>query len=197
VLASVNTVLAPMATLFVWILLDFLRTKKTTAVGAGTGIVVGLVAITPASGFVGPRAALVIGALAALPCYFAILKRAGTRLDDSLDVLGAHGVGGVTGALLTGVFASKFWGGTDGVIHGATEQLTKQIVGVAATIAYTVIVTWILLVIIDALAHARVKSKDEAIGLDVSQHGEEGYSDGEGAILVLSSVDAHELKRAS
>jgi Amt family ammonium transporter len=197
VLASVNTVLAPMATLFVWILLDFLRTKKTTAVGAGTGIVVGLVAITPASGFVGPRAALVIGALAALPCYFAILKRAGTRLDDSLDVLGAHGVGGVTGALLTGVFASKFWGGTDGVIHGATEQLTKQIVGVAATIAYTVVATWILLVIIDALAHARVKSKDEAIGLDVSQHGEEGYSDGEGAILVLSSVDAHELKRAS
>jgi Amt family ammonium transporter len=93
------------------------------------------------------------------------------------------------------VFASKFWGGTDGLLHGASEQLWKQFVGVGATIVYTVVVTWVLFIVIDAVAHARAKSRDEATGLDVSQHGEEGYTDGEGAILVLPS-DAPDLRRA-
>src|SRR5438876_3184355 len=104
-LAFVNTLVAPMATLVVWMLLDLARTGKATAVGAATGIVVGLVAITPAAGFISPMSAVALGAIAALPSYYAIQWRSRTRLDDSLDVLAAHGVGGAFGALLTGVFA--------------------------------------------------------------------------------------------
>ena len=106
VLAFVNTMLAPAATLLTWMLIDLARTRRTTAVGAATGIVVGLVAVTPAAGFVPPLGAMAIGTLAALPSYFAILWRSRTALDDSLDVVAAHGVGGATGALLTGVFAT-------------------------------------------------------------------------------------------
>jgi len=104
-LAFVNSFLAPAATLVVWSLLDLARSRKATAVGAATGIVVGLVAITPAAGLVSPLSALVIGAIAAFPSYFAIVWRARTRLDDSLDVVGAHGLGGLVGALLTGILA--------------------------------------------------------------------------------------------
>jgi Amt family ammonium transporter len=189
VLATVNTILAPMATLATWIALDFYRTRKTTAVGAGTGLVVGLVAITPACGFVSPRAALAIGVLAAFPCYFAILARAGSRLDDSLDVLGAHGTGGITGALLTGVFARAAWGGTDGLIAGVPMLVAKQALGVGATILYTAAVTWLILRVVHAVAGIRAATRDEAGGLDVAEHGEEGYSDGEGAILVLNTND--------
>jgi len=185
--AAVNTILAPMATLATWMAIDVARTGRSTAVGAGTAIVVGLVAITPACGFVSPRSALIIGVLAAFPCYYAIFKRAGTRLDDSLDVLGAHGTGGITGALLTGVFAQKAWGGTDGLLGGHAEQVWKQCVGVGATIVYTVAGTWLLLTLVNALLASRATSRDEASGLDVSQHGEEGYTDGEGAILVLAA----------
>ena len=106
-LAFTNTFLAPMATLVVWVLLDYFRTGRATAVGGATGIVVGLVAITPAAGFVSPTSALLLGAIAAFPSYFAIVARSRTRLDDSLDVFAGHGIGGITGALLTGVFASE------------------------------------------------------------------------------------------
>src|SRR6185503_4203174 len=127
-LAFVNTMLAPTATLVVWTLVDLMRTRKATAIGAATGIVVGLVAITPAAGFVGPRSAIAIGAIAALPSYYALLFRARTRLDDSLDVVAAHGVGGIVGALLTGVFADKAWNGaTDGLLLGHPAQLGTQL----------------------------------------------------------------------
>src|SRR6266550_3810446 len=123
-LAFANTMFAPMGTLVVWSLLDITRTKKTTAVGAATAIVVGLVAITPAAGFVSPVSGIVLGAIAAVPSYFAILWRAGTRLDDSLDVIAAHGVGGTVGALLTGELAQKIWNGTaDGALFGNPRQL--------------------------------------------------------------------------
>src|SRR6185436_15233120 len=126
-LALVNTMFAPMATLTVWTLLDAARTRKATAVGAATAIVVGLVAITPAAGFISPISAIALGAIAAAPSYFALLYRARTRLDDSLDVVAAHGVGGVTGALLTGVFAQKSWNGTaDGALFGNVAQLWPQ-----------------------------------------------------------------------
>ena len=190
VLATVNTVLAPMAALGTWMAIDMARNARATAVGAGTAIVVGLVAITPACGFVSPRAALAIGAIAAVPCYFAILKRASTRLDDSLDVLGAHGMGGVTGALLTGVFASAAWGGTDGLIHGNAALVGKQLVAVLATIAWTGVMTYVVLAAIRAVMPLRVGARNEGAGLDVAEHGEEGYTDGEGAILVLQTVDA-------
>ena len=130
-LAFVNTFLAPMATLVVWTLLDLRRSGKATAVGAATAIVVGLVAVTPAAGFVSPLSALALGAVAAFPSYFAILWRARTRLDDSLDVVAAHGLGGTVGALLTGVLAEKAWNGTaDGLLFGNPRQLLVQVLAV-------------------------------------------------------------------
>ena len=138
VLAFVNTLLAPMATLVVWTLLDLKRNGRVTAVGAATGIVVGLVAVTPAAGFVSPLSALALGAVAAFPSYFAILYRARTRLDDSLDVVAAHGLGGTVGALLTGVLAEKAWNGTaDGLLFGNVRQFFVQLLAVAVTIAFS------------------------------------------------------------
>jgi Amt family ammonium transporter len=184
-LAFTNTMFAPMATLVVWSLLDILRTKKTTAVGAATAIVVGLVAITPAAGFVSPVSGIVIGAIAAAPSYFALLWRARTRLDDSLDVVSAHGVGGIVGALLTGVFAQRAWNGTaDGALFGNLSQLGIQVVAVLVTIAYSAVGTFVILKVIGAVSTLRATGKEEGIGMDVTQHGEEAYSRGEGAILV-------------
>lgn len=184
-LAFSNTLFAPMATLVVWGILDLTRTRKTTAVGAATAIVVGLVAITPAAGFVSPLSAIVIGGMAAPASYFAILWRAGTRLDDSLDVVAAHGVGGTVGALLTGVFAEKSWNGiADGALFGNMRQLGVQGVAVVATIVYSVVGTFVILKVIALAFNLRATTKEEGVGLDVTQHGEEAYSRGEGAILV-------------
>ena len=188
--ATVNTILAPIAALVTWMLLEYARTRRATAVGLGTAIVVGLVAITPACGFVSPLAALAIGAIAAVPCHLVILWRVRTRLDDSLDVVGAHGTGGVVGALLTGVFASTAWNGPAGLLEGAPRQLALQALGVVVTILWTGIVTWAILAVIRAVMPLRVSARDEAAGLDVGEHGEEGYTDGEGAILVLENAPA-------
>ena len=185
-LAFVNTMFAPIAALVVWTLLDLTRTKKATAIGAATGIVVGLVAITPAAGFVSPMSAIAIGAIAAIPSYYALLYRATTRLDDSLDVVAAHGVGGLTGALLTGVFAQKSWsGGTDGALFGNFSLLAVQVYAIAATLAYSVIVTFIIVKGIALAIPLRADARDEGLGLDVTQHGEQAYGRGEGAILLL------------
>lgn len=185
VLAFTNTMLAPMAALAVWMALDGMRTRRATAVGAATAIVIGLVVITPAAGFVSPLAALAMGALGAMPSYFAILWRARTRLDDSLDVLAGHGIGGVSGAVLTGVFASAAWGGTDGLLHGRPVQLWLQLVGVVATVAYTGAGTFVLLKVIGAVVPLRAAVRSQGVGMDITQHGEEAYSDGEGAVLVF------------
>jgi ammonium transporter, Amt family len=184
-LAFTNTMFAPMATLVVWSLVDMMRTRKTTAIGAATAIVVGLVAITPAAGFVSPVSGIVIGAVAAVPSYFGILWRARTRLDDSLDVVAAHGLGGIVGALLTGVFAQKIWNGTaDGALYGNPAQFGIQLAAVVATIVYSVVGTFVILKLIALVAPLRASTKEEGIGMDVTQHGEEAYSRGEGAILV-------------
>ena len=188
VLAFTNTMLAPMAALAVWMVLDALRTRRATAVGAATAIVIGLVVITPAAGFVSPLAALAMGALGAMPSYFAILWRARTRLDDSLDVLAGHGIGGISGALLTGVFASAAWGGTDGLLHGRPVQLWLQLVGVLATLVYSGGGTFVLLKVIGALIPLRAAERAEGVGMDITQHGEEAYSDGEGAVLVFREL---------
>jgi Amt family ammonium transporter len=186
-LAFVNTLLAPSAALLVWTLLDLGRTGRATAVGAATGIVVGLVAITPAAGFVGPMAAMGLGAVAAVPSYYALLWRTRTRLDDSLDVTAAHGLGGTVGALLTGVLASRAWNGTaDGLLFGNPKQLGIQAVGVLAALAYSAIGTVVILKLIGLVTPLRATAREEGLGLDVSQHGEEAYARGEGAILVLS-----------
>ena len=185
-LAAVNTVLAPCATALVWLALDRLRTRRMTAVGIATGVIVGLVAITPAAGYVGPMAALAIGALAAPLSYYGLVWRARTRLDDSLDVTPAHGLGGVAGALLTGVFAAAVWGGTDGLLAGRPVQLALQTLGVAATIGYGAVASWLLLRLVNLVIPLRPEARDEAVGLDVTQHGEEAYSTGEGAVLLLA-----------
>ncbi len=185
-LAFVNTMLAPTATLVVWTVVDLARTKKATAVGAATGIVVGLVAITPAAGFVSPLSAIAIGALAAAPSYYALLFRARTRLDDSLDVVAAHGVGGIAGALLTGVFAQKSWsGGADGALSGNVKQLGVQAIAILATIAFSAVVTFLILKVVSLATRLRTDPREEGLGLDFTQHGEEAYSRGEGALLML------------
>jgi Amt family ammonium transporter len=186
-LAFVNTLFAPAAALLVWTLLDLARNGKATAVGAATGIVVGLVAITPAAGFVSPIAAMGLGAVAVFPSYYALLWRTKTRLDDSLDVAAAHGLGGTVGALLTGVLASKAWNGTaDGLLFGNPKQLGIQALGVLAALAYSAVGTVVILKLIGLVMPLRATAREEGLGLDVSQHGEEAYARGEGAILVLS-----------
>ena len=195
-LAFVNTLLAPAATMVTWMALDGLRLKKVTAIGGATGIVVGLVAITPAAGFVGPGAAMALGAIAAVPSYFAIAYRSRTRLDDSLDVFSAHGVGGIVGALLTGVFASAAWGGTDGVLFGNAAQLGKQALAVLGSGAYSAIGTFAILKLIALVTPLRRTNREEGMGMDVVQHGEEAYARGEGAVLVPPDVLAPRMLAA-
>ena len=184
-LAMVNTMLAPIATLTTWLLLDLKRMGKVTAVGSATGIVVGLVAITPAAGFVSPLSALLIGFIAAFPSYFVILWRSRTRLDDSLDVVAAHGLGGLVGAVLTGFFAQKVWGApSNGLLFGNPGQVGIQLVGIAATVAYSAAITYGLLKALSLFVALRADKQMEGVGMDIPLHDEEAYSDGEGAILV-------------
>jgi ammonium transporter, Amt family len=185
-LAFANTLLAPMSSLVVWSLLDYSRTGRATAVGAATGIVVGLVAVTPAAGFVSPAGALILGGLAALPSYFAISLRSRTRIDDSLDVFAGHGVGGLTGALLTGVFAQKLWNpaGNDGLLFGNPGQLALQALGCLSSAAYAAVMTFVILKALALVVPLRALPRVEGVGMDVSQHGEEAYASGEGSILV-------------
>jgi ammonium transporter, Amt family len=181
-LAFTATMLAPAGTLVVWTLLDVIRSRKSTAVGCATAMVVGLVAITPAAGFVGPMSAIALGALAAFPSYFALVLRARTSLDDSLDVVAAHGVGGTVGAVLTGVFAQKALNGVaDGLLFGNPAQVGIQVVAILAAIAYSGSMSFVLLKLISVAMPLRVAAGDESTGLDVTQHGEEAYVHAEGS----------------
>jgi ammonium transporter, Amt family len=190
--AFTNTFLAPMTTMVVWVLLDYFRTGRATAVGGATGIVVGLVAITPAAGFVSPTGALVLGAIAAFPSYFAIVIRSRTRVDDSLDVFAGHGIGGLTGALLTGVFAQKAWNaaGNDGLLAGNPAQLGTQALGAFSAMLYAGLMTFVILKAMGLVMALRAAPRTEGVGMDVSQHGEEAYTSGEGSILVMPEVAA-------
>jgi len=180
-LAFVTTMLAPAGTLVVWTLLDWFRLGKSTAVGAATAIVVGLVAITPAAGFISPMNGLILGAIAAIPSYFALIIRAKTSLDDSLDVVAAHGVGGTVGALLTGVFADKALNGVfDGAMYGNPGQVAIQATAVVTAIVYSGVVSFILLKVINLVIPIRAEADDESTGLDLTQHGEEAYLHAEG-----------------
>jgi Amt family ammonium transporter len=175
-LAFVTTMLAPAATLVVWTFLDLMRSGKPTAVGAATAIVVGLVAITPAAGFISPINAILLGAIAAVPSYFALIIRARTSLDDSLDVVAAHGVGGTVGALLTGVFAEQSINGLfDGAIAGNPGQVMIQATAVLTAIIYSGGMSFILLKLIGMVMPLRTTMEEEGTGLDITQHGEEAY----------------------
>jgi Amt family ammonium transporter len=181
-LAFTATMLAPASTLVVWTLLDMMRSRRSTAVGCATAIVVGLVAITPAAGFVGPMSAIALGALAAFPSYFALILRTKTSLDDSLDVVAAHGVGGMVGALLTGVFAQKALNGvSDGLLFGNPGQVLIQAVAVLSAIVYSGTMSFVLLKLIEVIVPLRADAADESTGLDVTQHGEEAYVHAEGS----------------
>jgi Amt family ammonium transporter len=179
--AFLTTHTAAAAALTAWMLIELARTGRATAVGAATGAVVGLVAITPAAGYVTPRAALVIGALAACASYVAIQLRAKTRVDDALDVFACHGVAGILGALLTGVFATRAVNptGADGLLAGNPAQVGVQAIAVASTVVIAGTVTAGVLALLRATIGLRVPLADEIAGVDLTQHGEEAYHGGE------------------
>jgi ammonium transporter, Amt family len=193
-LAFVTTMFAPAATLVVWTLLDLLRTGKPTAVGCATAIVVGLVAITPAAGFISPINAMLLGGIAAIPSYFGLILRAKTSLDDSLDVVAAHGLGGTVGALLTGVFADKSLNGLfDGALYGNPGQVAIQGIAVLTAIVYSGVVSFVLLKLIGLVVPLRATESEEAEGLDISQHGEEAYLGVGGASPIMRESGGHSM----
>jgi Amt family ammonium transporter len=160
-----------------WMCMDRIFKGKPTALGAASGAVAGLVAITPASGYVGPLSSIVIGLAGGCVCFAAVSLRTRTGVDDSLDVFGVHGIGGTLGALLTGLFAQKLINpaGNDGLLFGNPSLFGTQVVAVAATWAYSIAATFVLLKILDATMGLRVEESEEDEGLDVSQHGESAY----------------------
>jgi len=175
----VTTMLAPAATLVVWAALDAMRTGKPTSVGCATAIVVGLVAVTPAAGFISPMSAIFLGAIAAIPSYFGLILRAKTQLDDSLDVVAAHGLGGTVGAMLTGVFAEKAFNGTiDGAMFGNPRQLLIQGTAVLAAIVYSGVASFVILKLVGLVVPLRATASEESEGLDIIAHGEEAYAFG-------------------
>jgi Amt family ammonium transporter len=162
-----------------WLVVEWKHRGKPTALGVASGLVAGLVAITPAAGFVAPWAAIVIGLAAGFVCYAAVLLKERLGYDDSLDAFGVHGVGGLAGALLTGVFAQKAMNdaGADGALFGNAHQLVVQVVACAASGAYAAVLTFAILKLIDATIGLRVGANEEREGLDANLHGEEGYAD--------------------
>ncbi len=178
-LAFVNTNTAAAAAALIWILLEWVLRGKPTAVGIATGAVAGLVGITPAAGFVNIIGALLIGAITSTCCFFAVNLKSKLKFDDSLDTFPVHGVGGTVGALLTGVFATKTVNsaGADGVLFGAPGQIVTQIIAIAITYVIAGLGTFIILKILDATIGLRVKTEEEFQGLDINEHGEEGYND--------------------
>jgi len=189
VLAFTNTLLAPACTLIVWFVLDLVRDGRVTAIGAATAIIVGCVGITPAAGYISPMAAMLLGALAALPSYAFIVWRPRTRLDETLDVLAAHGLAGLTGILFIGFFAQLSWNGvSNGLFFGHAGQLGWQALAALVGPAYAFVGTFVLLRLIGLVMPLRVSEREEALGMDVAQHGEEAYNSGEGAILVATEA---------
>lgn len=172
-MAMVVTQIATAAAALAWMFVEWMLKGKPSVLGIASGAVAGLVAITPASGFVAPMGALAIGIAAGILCYWGAtsLKRM-FGYDDSLDAFGVHGVGGIVGAILTGVFAAKGVGGTAGMLEGNAAQVGIQALGVIATIVYTGIATFILLKVVDVIMGLRVSEEEEREGLDVSLHGE-------------------------
>ncbi|HEX9774440.1 MAG TPA: ammonium transporter [Actinomycetota bacterium] len=186
-LPFVTTHLATAAAVVGWALIEKMKNGKVTTVGVATGAVAGLVAVTPAAGFVLPWAAIVIGFLAGVICYLAINLKYRFGYDDSLDVVGVHFVGGIIGAMATGFFAQAefdFLDGSGGAIAGAWGQVLDQAIGVGATIGFSLVVSLILLVVVDKTIGLRVTESDELTGLDLSQHSESAYSSGDAAASV-------------
>jgi Amt family ammonium transporter len=183
--ALATTHAAAAAALITWAIIEYVRTGQATAVGGATGAVVGLVAITPAAGYVTPLAALAIGCIAAFASYGAMQLRNQTRIDDALDVFACHGVAGIVGALLTGVFATTSVNpaGANGLLYGNPHLLLIQAAAVASTILFTAPITAVVLTRLAAIGSIRVPIADEVMGVDLSEHGEHAYDDGGGIPL--------------
>jgi len=175
--AFFNTQVATGAAAVAWIAAEWIKIGKPTTLGAVSGAVAGLVAVTPAAGFVGPVPALAIGLLAGFFCYGAVLAKEKLGYDDALDVVGIHGVGGLWGALATGLFASKVFNaaGADGLFYGNPKQLLIQAAGALAAIVYSFVLSWVLLKVTGAVTGLRVPDEEEVQGLDLAQHSETGY----------------------
>jgi Amt family ammonium transporter len=173
--AFVVTHVATATAAVVWTALSWYFGGKPSVVGAAAGAVAGLVAITPASGFVSPMGSIAVGAGAGALCYFAVRLRSRVGLDDSLDVVGVHGVGGAWGAIATGIFCLATYGGVDGLIKGEADQLGRQLIAVGVTIVYSFVVTFVLLKVLDMTLGLRVTEDEEVVGIDISQHGERAY----------------------
>jgi Amt family ammonium transporter len=175
--AFVTTNTAAAMGLLTWMTASWMRHQRPSVVGASAGAVAGLVAITPAAGFVTPAGAILIGFAAGVVCFIAVEYVVRRRVDDALDVFGVHGVGGILGALATGVFASKAVNpsGADGLLHGNPRQLAIQAIAVLAVALYSVVVTWVLLKVLDVTVGLRVAPEEEEQGLDRSLHGEPAY----------------------
>jgi Amt family ammonium transporter len=180
-MAMLVTHISASAGAMTWMFYEWIKYGKPTKLGTVTGMVAGLGTITPASGFVGPAGALVIGIIAGIVCFNAvtIMKRV-FRVDDSLDVFPVHGVGGITGTLLAGIFASTGLGIFSGQgfapgINSITGQFQVQLIGVVATAAYTAIATYVILKVVEAITGLRVSPETESTGLDIEEHGEQGY----------------------
>ena len=176
--AFTATHLATCAATLSWIGAEWIHRGKPTTLGAASGAVAGLVAITPASGYVGPMSALIIGLIAGIICYMAVLIKPRLGYDDSLDVVGVHCVGGIAGAMLTGLFASKLVNpaGGDGLFFGNAGQLGTQAIAVGVTIIYSFVISYALFWILDKTMGLRVEPDEEVAGLDLSEHQETGYS---------------------
>ena len=174
-MAFLVTNIAAGTALTVWVILQHMKTGRFSAVGAASGAVAGLVAITPASGYVNPLGALVIGAGAGVICYGAVLLRSKFSLDDALEVFPVHGIGGIWGALMTGVFAIEAIGGTKGLLEGNGSIMIEQIIAVIATLVYGFVVSAVILKALDLTMGLRVSETDEDIGVDLTAHGERGY----------------------
>ena len=176
--AFVVTHIAAAAATLGWVAAEWLVTGKPTMLGAASGAVAGLVAITPGSGFVTPLSAIAIGLAGGVVCFSAVMLKSRFGYDDALDVVGVHGVGGIWGAIATGIFASKAVNaaGADGLIYGNTGLLKVQFIAVGATIAFAVVGTAVILLVLKAVMGLRVTEDEERLGLDLSQHSENAYS---------------------
>ena len=176
--AFVVTHLAAGMALLGWLLVEKIHRGKPTTLGAASGAVVGLVAITPAAGFVGPLSSIILGLLAGAICYAGVLLKERLGYDDSLDVVGIHGLGGIWGAVATGLFASLAVnsGGSNGLFFGNVGQLFIQIVSIVGTCVFSFVLSYVLLKLVDLVIGLRVSSEDEEMGLDLSQHSETGYT---------------------
>jgi len=174
--AFIVTNTAAAAATLTWVGASYLHHRKVSVVGAACGAVAGLVAITPASGFVTPGGAILIGLVAGGLCYSATLLRERVRVDDALDVFAVHGVGGVFGAIATGVLAtSAVQASYKGLIDGNAGQVLTQLVAVAATIAYAVVGTFVIVKVVDGILGIRISARDEELGIDLAVHGEAAY----------------------